>query len=121
MTRATCTRCGSGKGVVGLLCPPQKGRYGLLPTRALRAVAGALTTGAATHGDHGWNDEPFGALYDALQRHAQAWWEGESFDPDGGQHHLAAVAARALMLLELDMLGRPDQDDRPTHLLTEDR
>lgn len=91
-----------------------KARYSLVPTRALRHVAGALTAGALTHGDRGWETETFDRLYDALQRHAQAWWEGENFDPEGGHHHLAAVAARALMLLELDLTARDDLDTRPS-------
>jgi hypothetical protein len=51
-------------------------------------------------------------LYDALQRHVQAWFAGQDYCPEDHQHHLLSViwCAMALYTYQLRCIGR---DDRP--------
>lgn len=50
--------------------------------------------------------------YDALQRHMNAWWEGEDVDPDSGLSHVTK-AITTLMVLRDAMLNDKLNDDRP--------
>lgn len=50
--------------------------------------------------------------YDALQRHMNAWWEGEDIDPDSGLSHVTK-AITTLMVLRDAMLNDKLNDDRP--------
>ena len=96
----------------------EKLRYDLIPSAPLRGVAAALTYGAAKHKDEGgkpnWlNGLSFASHYGAMQRHANAYWSGETHDPESGIHHLAAVAANAMVLMDLDLrFADTEFDDR---------
>lgn len=50
--------------------------------------------------------------FDAMQRHALAFWSGEDCDPESGQPHMAHAAWHCLALLSY-MRRHPDLDDRP--------
>lgn len=77
-------------------------RFELIPPSALAEVAKILTVGAAKYGDRNWeNGMYWGRVYSALQRHANAFWAGESFDPEGF-HHMGAVAVNAMFLYIYD-------------------
>lgn len=39
-------------------------------------------------------------LYNALNRHLEAWWQGEDYDPESGLNHLDHAAATLAMLIE---------------------
>lgn len=58
---------------------------------------------------------PMSLSYDALMRHALAWWGGEDLDPDPdfGDSHLLAVAWHALNLWTNQHLYGDRFDDRP--------
>lgn len=49
--------------------------------------------------------------YDAARRHLDAWFEGETMDPDSGLPHLAHVLACAAILVEATVKGNM-RDDR---------
>jgi hypothetical protein len=89
-----------------------KPRYDLLPPYALHQVVQAYTVGAEKYADNNWKKGlRFSRMFGSLLRHAFAWWRGETFDKDNGQHHLAAVAFCAMGLIELEVL-KPELDDR---------
>jgi hypothetical protein len=91
-----------------------KPRFDLLPPDALTAVADVFRIGADKYGERNWEHGipgGFGRVYSALQRHAWAWWNGETHDQEDGQHHLASVAWCALVLLTYERC-RPDLDTR---------
>lgn len=98
--------------------PPRKDdagklRYDLIPPIPLATLAHAYTIGAEKYGARNWEQGiEFTRLYAAAMRHLQAWYAGESQDPEGGQHHIASVAFCCLAIIELE-LTHPECDDRP--------
>jgi hypothetical protein len=92
----------------------------LLPPSSLYQIAQVLEFGASKYaGPWAWTDgrRNWSEHYDAMQRHALAWWAGENADPETGCSPLAHVGARVLILLELERSGR-GLDNRPTGLLS---
>jgi hypothetical protein len=80
-----------------------KPRYSLLPWHALDQVARLMTESSATHGDRDYlARENASARYrEAAMRHLAAIFRGEEID-ESGFHHLAHLAADALIALELE-------------------
>lgn len=87
-----------------------KPRWSLIPVGTLAMVVAVLEHGAARYGVGNWQQVE-GArtrYYDAMQRHVDAWRNGEAHDngPDGsGLPHLAHAACCCLFLLWLDAQG----------------
>lgn len=54
----------------------------------------------------------YSLAYDALQRHAHAFWAGEDKDPESGLPHMAHCAWQALCLVAFQLRGI-GKDDRP--------
>lgn len=87
-------------------------RFSLLPTGALASVARHYGIGARKYAEHNWaRGYEWSKSYDAMQRHANAFWGGEDIDAETGSPHMAAVAFHALTLLTF-MDEHPDFDDR---------
>lgn len=87
-------------------------RFDLIPVRPYEALAWVFTIGAKKYADRNWEKGlRWGRVFAAMMRHAWAWWGGEKFDPKDGQHHLAAVAWGALVLMEFETT-HPELDDR---------
>ena len=126
----TTSKTGGQKGV-----KPQ--RYDLLPKEGLDAIAELFGYGAHKYADHNWrNGYEFSKSISALERHTQAFKNGETFDycPDtcpmiddeicqehSRLEHLAAVGFHTLVLLtwlrrEGEGLDN-DFDDRWPHSL----
>lgn len=73
-----------------------KGRFDLLPARALRRLAGHFEAGAAKYGDRNWeNGQPLQRFLDSALRHANAFCIGMT-DED----HLIAAAWNLLCLAD---------------------
>jgi hypothetical protein len=73
-----------------------KGRYDLLPPRAMREVAIRFEQGALTYGDRNWElGQPLARLMDSAIRHAFQVLEG-----DTSENHAAAAAWNILAFLE---------------------
>jgi Domain of unknown function (DUF5664) len=98
----TCTRERGHEGPCAAKPTAPKLRFELIPVRPMQELALAITIGAEKHGDDDWLKEPKPISHHvgALCRHLYAFMAGEVRDQDG-QHHLASVAARALMIIEL--------------------
>lgn len=93
----------------------EKLRYDLIPTQPLEEYVRNLTLGATKYDDRNWEKGmSWSRAYAALQRHVQAWWQGESRDAEGF-HHLAAVTFYAFALMEFERT-HPELDDRPVKL-----
>lgn len=82
-------------------------RYGQIPTHPLRLLAehygiGNLKypTDPETGIDNWRNGYDWHLSYDALQRHANAFWSGEDIDPETGSPHLIAVAWHCFTMVE---------------------
>jgi hypothetical protein len=100
-----------------------KARFSLIPPKFLRALAELFTTGAKKYSDFNWFlGMKYSRAYDALHRHANAWWDGEQNDPIDGQHHLISVAWNACVLYTYDMMPEKFKqfDDRMHNISDED-
>lgn len=87
----------------------------LVPPSAKHFLAEALGDGAHKYGPYNWRDSKISiSTYKAaMERHMDAFWDGEDYAADSGVHHVAhAMACCALILdaMSIDMLV----DDRPT-------
>lgn len=90
-----------------------KNQLRLLPHAALLGVGEVLTHGAEKYAPDNWRKvDVRGRYYDAMLRHAFAWWNGEDTDPDSGLPHLDHMACCALFLSECEKNGY-GKDDRP--------
>ena len=88
-------------------------RMDLIPPELFTAVGRVMTHGAQKYGDRNWEKGfRWGRPYAALQRHLNAWWGGESYDPDTGFSHLWHVACNVAFLIYFEM-HRRGVDDRP--------
>lgn len=88
-------------------------RWDFLPPLPLEQLAQLYTLGAAKYGDHNWTRGfDYARMYAAMMRHLQAWWMGEDYDQEDGQHHLTAVAWYCFGVIHYEMVG-PKQDNRP--------
>ena len=82
-------------------------RYGQIPTHPLRLLAEHYGKGNEKYptdpetGIDNWrNGYDWNLSYDALQRHANAFWGGEDIDPETGSPHLIAVAWHCFTMVE---------------------
>ena len=80
----------------------------------LMEVGVAMLEGASKYGRHNYRAAGVRAsvYYDALMRHAMAWWEGEDNDPDSGMSHITK-AITTLVVLRDAMIQDKFTDDRP--------
>ena len=89
-------------------------RMSLVPIEILD-VAELYGKGAKKYADHNWRKGyEWSKSYDAMMRHAMAWWDGEEFDNgEGGTglEHLTAVIFHALALMYFRK-NFPEFDDR---------
>lgn len=87
-------------------------RFGLIPWDALWALAEHYGRGSRKYADHNWlRGYKYSLSFDALMRHAQAWWGGEEMDAETGSSHMIAVAwhAFALFVFRKRGLGTDDR------------
>lgn len=87
----------------------------LVPPSAKTYLALALSDGGIKYGPYNWRDAAISSsvYYAAMQRHQDAWWDGEDLASDSGQHHLAHAMACSALLLDAQLIGKL-HDDRPT-------
>ena len=69
-----------------------------------------------TTGDRNWErGYEWSKSFGALQRHAWAWWEGETFDAETNVSHMTNVAWHAFALVHFEKYAT-NLDDRPTNV-----
>jgi hypothetical protein len=77
-----------------------KPKFTMIPQLALKEVAKVFTHGADKYGEFNYSGNGDVLRYiDALHRHINQYLTGEDID-ESGVHHLACVAANALMALD---------------------
>ena len=71
----------------------------------LMEVGVAMLEGASKYGRHNYRAAGVRAsvYYDALMRHAMAWWEGEDLDPDSGMSHITKAITTLVVLRDASM------------------
>lgn len=87
----------------------------LIPPSAKHYLALALEDGAKKYGPYNWRDAAISiSVYKAaLERHMDAFWDGEDSAPDSGLHHVAHAMACCALILDAMSIGKLN-DDRPT-------
>lgn len=114
-TRQTDSETGGQKG-----SKPE--RYSLLPAEPLAEVARVYAYGAEKYDDNNWRKGYKWSLsYDALQRHINAFWGGQSVDPESGQHHLAHAVFHLFTLMTYDGLNSANEYIREAYEVRDDR
>lgn len=88
-----------------------KPRTDLVPPSAIVSMARGFTYGANKYDDRNWEKGiNYGRLYGALQRHLNAWWNGENRDPESRLSHLDHAFCCLAMLN--DMRIRNNQSEK---------
>ncbi len=95
----------------------QKGRkihrYGLIPAVPLHDLAELCGKGAEKYSADNWRRGfDWSLSFDAMMRHAWAFWRGEDYDPETGVPHVISAAWHCLVLAEFMRMHR-GFDDRP--------
>lgn len=85
-----------------------------VPPQVLMEIGLALHEGARKYGAYNYRVAGVRAsvYYDALQRHLNAWWEGENIDRDSNLSHITKAIA-CLVVLRDSMMNENWVDDRP--------
>ncbi len=80
--------------------------------------AAVMQTGAEKYGAYNWCDHPMKAstYYNAILRHLQAWWQGETFDLESELPHMAHLRSCTGIIMEQQASGKLI-DDRPKQLV----
>lgn len=87
-------------------------QWNLLPMKSLRGAVRVMMKGAVKYAPWNWRKGmPWSQPYNALQRHLDAWMEGEDLDPDSGENHLDHAICE-LLFLRMFVIERPGNDDR---------
>lgn len=95
------------KDSIGVTKPP----LSCVPCGPLYEIGAAMLDGSCKYGRHNYREIGVrsSVYYDAMLRHLMTWWEGDERAEDSGCHHLAHLAACAIILMDC-----PDiNDDRP--------
>lgn len=99
----------------GIKFDGEKHRTDLIPVLPLIGLAELYRVGALKYDDRDWEKGmAFTQVYGAALRHLFAWWNGEEYDPENGQHHLDAATFNIFALREY-LLRNKGEDDRPHH------
>ena len=99
------------KTVIGAMKVPLH----LVPPSAKHFLALALANGATKYGPYNWRDTAISvSVYKAaMERHMDAFWDGEECAQDSGVHHVAHAMACCALILDALTTGKL-HDDRPT-------
>jgi len=91
----------------------KKPRMSLVPASLSQGVARALSYGAKKYKVNNWRETKDIECYlNALQRHFDAWREGEEDDPESGLNHLDHIAANLAFITELKSLPKIRKDTK---------
>ncbi|MDH2540581.1 DUF5664 domain-containing protein [Acinetobacter baumannii] len=89
-----------------------KPRFSLIPKGSLAPVINVLEFGARKYSEDNWRKVANAntRYFDAAHRHLNAWWDGQTTDPETGESHLAHAVSCLLFILALEQeksLSRP--------------
>jgi hypothetical protein len=89
-------------------------RFDLVPPFPLRKLAEQYGRGAEKYGDRNWErGYQWSLSYAALQRHLNAFWSGEDYDPEFPDAHHLDAAMFHVMSLRYFAENFPEYDNRP--------
>lgn len=95
------------------------GVYSVFPRWVSLLVGRVMETGASKYGKFNYRDSSIAAATyeDAMERHAQLWFDGEDNDPESGVSHLAHVIACATLLLDAQATGKLSDNRQKTGIV----
>ena len=93
----------------------QKAPLRFVPPALLAACAPVMALGAQKYGLMNWRQYPvkLSVYLEAMQRHLVAALDGEWFDPESGEPHVAHVAACVGIILDAQAIGHLVKDWPP--------
>jgi hypothetical protein len=87
----------------------------LVPAFPLLEISRVFGFGAKKYGQNNWRRDAdlygWTRHYCSIQRHLNAWIDGEDLDPESGMPHLAHATTQLMILLQLTK-DAPQCDDR---------
>lgn len=87
-------------------------RWSLVSWKALQPMVKVLEFGATKYSDHNWKKGlKYTEICESLQRHLNAFVEGENDDPESKLSHIGHILCNA-MFLSYMYLFKKDMDDR---------
>ena len=87
-------------------------KWSLVSWKALEPMVQVLMFGATKYSIHGWKKGlKYSEISESLQRHLNAFMEGEDNDPESKLSHLGHILCNA-MFLSYMFIFRKDLDDR---------
>jgi hypothetical protein len=86
----------------------------LIPSGAEIPISRVLELGASKYGPFNWRKDPVEAetYISAARRHMASWYDGEEYDLESAESHLAHAAACLMILLDAGAVGKLI-DNRP--------
>jgi hypothetical protein len=93
--------------------------WSVMPRWIVLAVGRVMSVGAAKYGRFNYRESRIAAstYEDAIERHAQLWFDGEDNDPETGVSHLASIMASCALLMDAQATGKLDDDRQKTGLV----
>lgn len=89
----------------------EKVNYFCVPWEAVNEMAEVMTFGAKKYEQYNFRKGMKASrLFSAAIRHLYAWLRREEVDPESGKSHLAHAACCVLMLRDIEMLGKVEDD-----------
>lgn len=103
------------KEIAGSKKPPT---WSVMPRWVTLLVGRVMSIGAAKYGAFNYRESRIAAstYQDAIERHAQLWFDGEDNDPETGVSHLASIISSCTLLLDAQASGKLDDDRQKTGL-----
>jgi hypothetical protein len=96
----------------GLRYNTGKLKWGLVSWKALAPMVRVLMFGAEKYDDHNWKKGlKYTEVTESLQRHLNAFIEGEENDPESKLSHVGHILCNAMFLSYMSMYKK-DMDDR---------
>jgi hypothetical protein len=88
-----------------------------LPLGPLFAAGEVMKLGANKYGPYNWRgaDVSASVYFDAIMRHLYQWWEGEDYDAESGQSHLAHIIANCALVMDAESRDRLVNDRAGTY------
>ena len=89
--------------------------FSLIPPECLDEIADIFGFGVQKYGKNNWrvdgSNTDWSRTYSSIQRHLNAFWQGEDLDPESSKRHLAHACTQ-LMILMVHTKEHKDTDDR---------
>jgi hypothetical protein len=92
--------------------------WSIMPRWVTLVVGRVMSLGAAKYGPFNYRASSISAAtyQDAIERHAQLWFDGEDDDPETGVSHLAAIISGCVLLMDAQATGMLHDNRQKTGL-----